>query len=202
MRYTWRGQWQMLSSNHWTQVDIGIWMTLDDLDTWRVIYSICLGAYMKSSIHFGLYGDPQAQDSYEVRIAITERSLENGPYFFFSPRRAGGWEIWPSPYHFFENTSQNGRGHHIETCYSLSYINLISPLKITSKYNHYLLSELRFNDVSYAIFTSFLSRNGRVFKKRIKRFSGKTHKIGVQVVKIKSLQHSYPGFSFFLYFSP
>ena len=47
-------------------------MTLDDLDTWRVIFSQFVGADSVSGIHFALNNDPEAQDSYKVRFGITE----------------------------------------------------------------------------------------------------------------------------------
>ena len=36
-------------------------MTSDDLDTWRVIYSVFLGAEFESDIYFALNNNPDAQ---------------------------------------------------------------------------------------------------------------------------------------------
>ena len=36
-------------------------MTSDDLDTWRVIYSVFLGAELEIDIHFALNKHPDAQ---------------------------------------------------------------------------------------------------------------------------------------------
>ena len=47
-------------------------MTLDDLDTWWVMYSQFLGADSGSGIYFALNNDLEARYTYTVRIVMTE----------------------------------------------------------------------------------------------------------------------------------
>ena len=55
-------------------------MALDDLDTWRVMHSQFVGADCKSGISFALNNDPEAEDSYTVRIITSEMSHRNSPW--------------------------------------------------------------------------------------------------------------------------
>ena len=52
-------------------------MTSDDLDPWRVIYSVFLGAELKSDIHFALNNHPEAQTrKKDLDDALMKRELE------------------------------------------------------------------------------------------------------------------------------
>ena len=55
-------------------------MTLDDVDTWRVIYSQFIGADSKYGIDFALTNTLVAQDSCKVRNIMVEMSYGNGPW--------------------------------------------------------------------------------------------------------------------------
>ena len=50
---------------------------LDDLDTWRVIYSQLVGANSKYAIIFALNNNPEAKNSCKVRIKTAEISQGN-----------------------------------------------------------------------------------------------------------------------------
>ena len=54
-------------------------MTLDDLDTWRVIYSVFIGADLESDIHFALNNHPDAQIRKETANWRDLIDLEDGP---------------------------------------------------------------------------------------------------------------------------
>ena len=54
-------------------------MTLDDFDTWRVMYSKFVYAYYKYDIYFALINYPEALDSQEVRVAMTENEQWKRP---------------------------------------------------------------------------------------------------------------------------
>ena len=45
-------------------------VTLDDLDTWWVIYRQFIGTVSEYDIHFGLNNDLEAQDSYKIKLAL------------------------------------------------------------------------------------------------------------------------------------
>ena len=47
-------------------------MTSDDLDTWRVIYSVFIGAELESDIHFALSSHPDAQTRKKQIIEATK----------------------------------------------------------------------------------------------------------------------------------
>ena len=49
------------------------WVTLDDLETWRVMYSKLVGAYFGSGIHLALNTDP------ETRFGMTENKQQKRP---------------------------------------------------------------------------------------------------------------------------
>ena len=53
-----------------------IWpqMTLDDLDTWQVMYSVFLGAAFEFGTSFTLNNDPEVHGSYKVKIITSEMS--------------------------------------------------------------------------------------------------------------------------------
>ena len=48
-------------------------MTSDDLDTWRVIYGVFLGAELESDIHFVLNNHPDAQTRFHSVCQIDQR---------------------------------------------------------------------------------------------------------------------------------
>ena len=55
-------------------------MTLHDIDTWRVIYCVFIGADIDFDIHFALSDDPEDQDRYKFRIVTAEMSHEIGSW--------------------------------------------------------------------------------------------------------------------------
>ena len=74
-------------------------MTLDDLDTWRVIYSQFVGADSKSGISFALNSALEAQNSCKFRNITAEMSYGNGPWHPWpcvTDRRAAVYGSWIS----------------------------------------------------------------------------------------------------------
>ena len=55
-------------------------MTLHDIDTWRVLSCVFIGADVDFDIHFALNDDPEAQNRYKFRIVMAEMSHEIGPW--------------------------------------------------------------------------------------------------------------------------
>ena len=49
---------------------------MDDVDASRIPYVQFVGAYSESGIMFSLNTDPEAQNSYKVRIVTLKRAME------------------------------------------------------------------------------------------------------------------------------